>query len=397
MASPFTAYLDKILTWAKSQDYKGYSKFDVFNSPILKKLSFNIPHLRIVMSPLWARSPVNLRPLFQTEKKKNPKGIGLFATALLRKYQVFKKKEDLVEAEKLLTWLDDNPSRGYSGKCWGYDHDWQNLHFYAPQYTPNIVVTGNIAYAFLEAYETTGQKKYLEVARSAVEFMLRDLETPFSNRNMRSISYIPGNNWAVLNINGLAAAIMIRVWQHTKEENLRSQAKKLTAFLVDKQTDYGAWHYAWPAKTSNVKHDNYHTGNVLDWLLDYTIRSGDETFKDQLTMGLEFYRDNLFLSNGAPKWRSDRTNPLDIHGAAQAIVTFSKTAEEVDPSFLKNAQQTANWAVNTLWNPDGCFYYQKGKTLTKKYTLMRWCNAWMALALSSLIRAEKKCLNKDSH
>ncbi|MCP4662882.1 MAG: hypothetical protein GY856_46415 [bacterium] len=45
-----------------------------------------------------------------------------------------------------------------------------------------------------------------------------------------------------------------------------------------KQTDYGAWYYAWPSRSSHVKHDNYHTGNVLDWVLEYCRRSGDETF-----------------------------------------------------------------------------------------------------------------------
>ncbi len=383
--------LEKVLNWAKARDYLGYSKFDLFNSRVIRKLSFGNPYLRIIMSPLWARSPVDLRPFFNVRKKRNPKGIGLFATALLRKYQVSGEKKDLVEAKRLLKWLDENYSRGYSGKCWGYDHDWQNLHFFAPRYTPNIVVTGNIAYAYLEAYETTGKTEFLDIARSSVDFILNDLETPFLNDRMRSISYIPGNQWAVLNINGLAASILIRVWRHTGEDLLKDHARKLIAFLVDKQTDYGAWHYAWPAKTSNVKHDNYHTGNVLDWLVDYTTLSNDDTFKQHLKLGLEFYRDNLFLDDGAPKWRSDQTYPLDIHGAAQAIVTFSKTAELFDPSYLTNAYATAQWAIGALGHPDGYFYYQKGKYLTKKYTLMRWCNAWMAFALSSYLRSEKKC------
>ena len=391
----YGASLEKVLLWSKRQDYKGYSKFDAFNSPIVDKLSLGSKYIRMVVSPLWARSPVNLRPWLLTEQSRNPKGIGLFASALIRKYRVGGDAKDLEQARELLSWLDENSCPGYSGKCWGYDHHWQNLHFAAPKYTPNIVVTGNIAYAFLEAFETTGEKKFLETARSSVDFMLKDLETPFENSEMRNISYIPGNKWAVLNINGLSSAIMIWVWQHTGEDELKKTAKKLIAFLVDKQTDYGAWHYAWPSKSSNVKHDNYHTGNVLDWVLDYTVRSGDDAFLDNYKTGLEFYADNLFEENGAPKWRSDRSMPYDVHGGAQAVITFCKAAMDVNHAYLNNAQKTADWIINNLQAPEGCFYYQKSRFYTKKYTLMRWCNAWMAFALATLMETEKILQTKE--
>lgn len=385
----FSASLEKVLGWSRSRGYAGYSKFDAFNSPVVRAASLGSKYTRMVISPLWARSPVNLRPFFFTAMSRNPKGIGLFATAYIRRFKVFGNPADLAEAEYLLSWLTENRCEGYSGFCWGYDHDWQNLHFYAPKYTPNIVVTGNISYAFLEAFELTGKQEYLDIARSSVDFMLKDLETPFRSETMRSISYIPGNNWAVLNINGLASAIMMRVYRHTKEELLASEARKLIYFLLDKQTDYGAWHYAWPSKTSNVKHDSYHTGNVLDWILDYLTLSGDQSVKDRFEKGLMFFRDNLFTEEGAAKWRSDKTYPLDIHGAAQSIVTFAKAAVEFDPSYFSHAVRTALWAVNTLQAPEGNFYYQKGRFITKKYTLMRWCNAWMAFALASLLASEK--------
>ena len=294
------------------------------------------------------------------------------------------------EAVRLMAWLDEHYATGYSGKCWGYDHHWESLHFSAPKYSPNIVVTGNIAYAFLEAYEVTQSSRYLDVARSVVDFMLQDLAVPIQTTEMRNIGYIPGSRWGVLNINGLAATILIWVWQHTGEPRLQEEARRLMTFLVDKQTDYGAWHYAWPAKTSNVKHDNYHTGNVLDWLLDYTRRSGDEQFLPNYEKGLSFYRDNLFLPDGAPKWMSHKNYPFDIHGAAQGIITLTHAALEFKAQYLDDARRVATWAIENMQAPAGYFYYQKGRFWTKKYTLMRWCNAWMAYALSNLLLAEDK-------
>lgn len=380
--------LQRVLAWAKIQNYAGYSKFDVFNSPVMRALALNNRYLRLIFTAAWSRSPINLRQLLGTARSRNPKGIALFALAYLRRYCALGDECDLDEALDLLEWLDERHAQGYSGKCWGYDHDWQSLHFNVPKHDPNIVVTGNVAYAFLEAYEVTEERRYLDVARSAVDFLLNDLESPIQTVEMRNIGYVPGSQWGVLNINGLAATILIWVWQHTGESHLKEEARRLITFLVDKQTNYGAWHYAWPAKTSNVKHDNYHTGNVLDWILDYSRRSGDDRFLPNYEKGLVFYRNYLFLPNGAPKWMSDKVYPLDAHSAAQGIVTFAKAALEFDPQYMGDARRVAGWAIENMQAREGYFYYQKGRFWTKKYTLMRWCNAWMAYGLSSLLLAE---------
>ena len=118
--------------------------------------------------------------------------------------------------------------------------------------------------------------------------------------------------------------------------------------------------------------------------------SGDDSFLDRYRTGLAFYRDNLFLADGAPKWMSHRTHPFDIHGAAQALVTFSKAALELDPDWLAWARQVADWTLPRFQAPDGWFRYQQGRWIMKRYTLMRWCNAWMAFGLASLCLAEKK-------
>lgn len=381
--------LERVLSWAAGQSYAGYSKFDLFNSPLLEALPNVSRPVSAVLTALWARSPVNLRPFLGIKHSRNPKGIALFALAYLRRYRVLARREDLAEARQLLEWLDENSSPGFSGKCWGYDHPWVSLHFSVPRFGPNIVVTGNVAHAFLEAYETTRETRYLEAARSAVGFLLNDLATPTDTPEMRSIGYVPGSMWGVLNINGLAAALLARTAVHTGEQKLKAEARRLIAFLVDKQTSYGAWHYAWPAQTSSVKHDNYHTGNVLDWILDYTTLTGDRSFAESYRRGLEFYRDHLFLADGFPKWRSDRVFPADTHSAAQAIVTFAKAAVEFDSKYLGRAEEVARWALTSLQQPQGWFLYQKGRFWTKRYTLMRWCNAWMAYALASLLVAER--------
>jgi hypothetical protein len=76
---------------------------------------------------------------------------------------------------------------------------------------------------------------------------------------------------------------------------------------------------------------------------------------------------------------------MDIHSAAQGIVTLTKAAEALEPRYIEDAFRTAMWAVENMQAPEGYFYYQMGRFWTKRYTLERWCNAWMAYGLSSLL------------
>ncbi|MBE0582955.1 MAG: hypothetical protein IH612_04250 [Desulfofustis sp.] len=388
--APFEKSLTRVLEWAKKQDYEGYSKFDAFNSPIVTALCLGNKYLRMAATVLWSRSFLNLRPLLLTKKYRNPKGIALFSMAKLKRYAWSGDEADLSEANELLNWLDLNDAKGaYHGRCWGYDHPWQALHYYAPRWSPNIVVTGNVAHAFLDGFEATGEERWFDVARGSIEFILKDLTATLNEPDMRNIGYIPGASWGALNNSGLAASVMMRVWKQTGEERLHEEARRLINFLVDKQTDYGAWFYAWPAKTSNVAHDNYHTGNVLDWILDYITLSGDKTFMPNYLKGLEYYRTHLFTATGAPKWRHNRSFPHDVHGSAQGIVTFSKAATEVDSSWFDQAVKVAGWAVNNMQDTEGWFIYQKGRIWTKRFTLMRWCNGWMSFGLASLLKAKR--------
>jgi hypothetical protein len=77
--------------------------------------------------------------------------------------------------------------------------------------------------------------------------------------------------------------------------------------------------------------------------------------------------------------------PLDIRGAAAGIVTFSDAAA-LDHSYLDLAHRAAGWAIGEMQDPRGAFYYQRTRWGTKRFTLMRWCNAAMAFALARLLR-----------
>jgi hypothetical protein len=105
--------------------------------------------------------------------------------------------------------------------------------------------------------------------------------------------------------------------------------------------------------------------------------------------GLEFYATRLFLRNGAPMFESHRVYPHDIVACAQGIVTFAQGAR-LDPLWLGQAERVTRWTVEHMYHPTGRFYYQRSRLFVRRYTLMCWCQAWAAYALSEYAIAQAR-------
>ena len=381
--------LDKVLLYASNNDYAGYNKYDALDSKFLSGMSFNNKYIRLLYSQLIMRSPVNIRPLLGVPKTRNPKGAALFAMAYLNLYQARGDEKYLSQAEELLKWLVENSSKEYPGRCWGYQYPWQDVGFFARANLPNRVVTYFVATAFLDAYDITGEKKYLQVARDTIHFMTQEPKILFESEEMKCISYVPDDNinWIVMDVSALVGSLLSRIAKYDNDAGLMSEARLFINFVVDKQTDYGAWFYSYPAGDHTKMHDNYHTGYILDAILDYAQNSGEDAFMDQYFRGLEYYRDFLFLSDGTPKWMNNRVNPVDVHGSAQGILTFLKAAR-FKKGYADTAMKIAVWAIENMQNKkEGYFYYQKYFFFKKPFTIMHWSNGWMSRALSMLARS----------
>ena len=388
--------LRNLFEYAENEDYRGYNKHDGLNSPFLQRLSFDNKYLRLIFIQGVMRAPVNLRPLLGVRKTVNAKGMSLWALAYANLFQITREEKYLARAISCLDWLKDNNSRtGYSGYCWGYPYPWQDAGFFAPTGMPNCVVSCFVGRAFIKLYQMTRREEYLTVARSTCDFLLKDLTRIYEDDDMLCLSYAPVKmDWVVIDTSALAGTLLAEVAAITGEKPLAQDAFRLLNYVVDKKTDYGAWFYSHPPERSHIKHDNYHTGYIVDAILDYSLATQDERFMDSYWQGVEYYQNNLFLADGSPKWMSHQIYPLDIHGAAQGIISFSKAGRaykkregvsgpESRKEFLPLAQKICSWAVTNLYDQNKrIFYYQKLRFYTKRFTLMRWCNAWMARALS---------------
>lgn len=375
-----------VLSAASAVDYAGFSKFDALNSPFLKTFSLNSKWLGLIFTQVVMRCPVHIRPFLGIKKSRNPKGIALFARAYLFLFEATGNKHYLEEAEKLLRWLVKNQSSGQKYFCWGYNFIWQNTIFLQDMYEPNVVVTVFVGEAFIHAYRVTQNKKYLEFAESAGNFILHEVPKLYEGKNEQAIAYVLRKVEAVvLNNNVLAGAFLIKLWRETKDDLLCNTSIKLLNYTVNRRTDYYAWFYTYPTVKSPIRHDNYHTGGILDGLLEFFEETNDGRYMDVYWKGLEYYRDNLFETSGAPRWMNDRRFPYDIHGAAQGIITFTKAAK-YKKQYKQWPTNIADWTIDNLYrSKTKDFAYRQGRFIKWDYSLMRWCNAWIVRALGELL------------
>jgi len=384
--------LDDVYAWSRQQDFRGYNKHDGLNSPILRPFLGWGKWPRLVAIQGVMRFPVNLRPLLGVPKTYNPKGLALFVQGLLDRYTAHDRPEYLKEAEELLELLLRLRSPGtWSGSCWGYHYPWRDAGFFAPTNTPNAVVTSFVCQAFLDAYKITGKSRYLETVGEAIKFFQGDLNVLKETQDELCLSYMPlPMTTRVMDVSILIGSIIAQYTQLSGDSSAMNMAQRLVNYVMQQQTDQYAWFYTDPPGDSHIRHDNYHTGFILDALWQYMQASKETDFEKQYWEGLEFYAQHLFNENGSPRWMSDKDYPHDIHGAAQGVITFSRHLDK----YPELAFKIAEWALSNLYSKEGRFYYQQTPLMTKKFTLLRWCNAWMSRALACMVKSAQQYPDK---
>ncbi|MBC7095436.1 hypothetical protein [Thermococcus sp.] len=370
--------------WISKNDWAGYDPYDLLGTIPFIVLQKNTVTKFIAMK-IAGRFPIILRRVFRIKKTINPKAMGLFARGYLLLYTKTGNSEYLKKALYALEWLIKNPNKGYSGFCWGYPFDWQSRVF-IPKYTPSGVVTSVVAHAFIDAYEVLGEKKYLEIAKSTAKFFMNDLNVDHIDDETICFSYTPLDRFHVHNANLWVASVLARLWKYWKEDTLLDFALKAVNYTVSDQNKDGSWYYWGPPDKRLYVIDNYHTGFVLETLnIIRKILGESFTYEQNLRKGLEYYIRNLFLPDGTPKMTPSSVYPIDIHSAAQGIITCSELSE-LNPSCKKLGEKIALWTIRNMQDPnEGYFYYRIYPNRIDRTPYIRWGQAWMLRALSYLV------------
>ena len=392
----FIESFKSLKTYCEKEHYKGWDPYDGLNSKVFQKLPYfkNNAFWRLCVIQGFKRCPINLRPLLGVKKDYNAKGIGLFLQGYCNLLKVIRQnpeleseigsEQDLInKVNEIAELLISLRSKGdYNGACWGYNFGWQaKLLFYFPPYTPTVVATNFCATALMEAYEVTGNGKYLDIALTSAEFVRQDLHrTEYEGGFLFSYSKLP-NNRSILNASLLGSRLLSYAYKYTGKEEYRELAEKSVSACCKLQGNDGSWIYGLSKGQSWI--DSFHTGYNLDALIAYQELIGDDKYNCYIEKGFKYYIENFFEEDGTPKYFNDSMYPIDIHCPGQLMVTLDRLHKYQD--YKEIADKVMTWTLNNMQDRQGYFYYQLKKGISSKISYMRWSNAFMFYSMSYMI------------
>lgn len=374
----------RLSEWLERNDYKGYDTFDGLNARFLRPLTFNNKFLRQVLVQGVRRFPLNVRPLVGIPKSRSTKGMGFLARGSTRLHAATGDSAWREKAVSELEWLIENQSPGYSGACWGNHFDYQARSGSIPKGVPSVVWTALIGHGFVEGYEQFGEDRFLQIAVSSCEHILRDLAT-FRIGDGVCINYTPRESDLVHNANTLGASLLARVYAKTGNEAYRGLAENAMRYTAQHQRADGSWYYGEAANLHWI--DNFHTAYVLDCFKYYVDSTGDKRFEKAMMNGYAYWKNTFFLEDGTPRYYNHKTPPLDIQCCSQAIDTLVFFHDR-DPESLILAQKVARWTIAHMQHQTGYFYYRRySRWLVNKTPTLHWGQATMFCALAGLYAA----------
>lgn len=369
------AIIEKIITYIKKEDYKGYDPYDVLNSPI-----FNLPVLktnkliRFSSQQVFRRIPFNLRPLLGIKKEVNPVTLGLCIQAYSYLSKLYPGKKDFYLNE--INYCIDNllklKSEGYSGLCWGYNFDWEARYSKINKFVPTVVATGIITNGLYEYYKFFPTYLVKDILISSSNFVLKDLKRTYDGDNF-CFSYSPNDTQVVYNASMKGARLLSQVFSITNDYSYIEEAEKAVRFVCNNQNVDGSWAYS--KGDARKWTDNFHTAYVLDSLKTFIELSSKKEYNIFLEKGLNYYINNLFTKDGFPKYYSHSISPIDATAVAQSIISLTNL------ELYDNAKKVIKFAIDSLYDSSGYFYYQK-KFFIDKTPFIRWSIAWFFVALS---------------
>lgn len=373
--------LKKLGKWVEDHDYRGYDPADGLTS-YLRPLTFgNLLLDRVFMQAVW-RSPVNIRPLLGVKPLDSNIGRGYMAWGYVT---MFKRTGDPAyksRAVSCLEWLMEHKAPGFEEYSWGKMFDFASRGGRQNRHEPITVWTSLIGQAFLEAYETFGDGKYLEIADSVCRWIL---ERP---RNETSsgccINYTPfgKGDCTIHNQSMLAAGMLARTFKFTGNEEYLKVSKDAVTYTCARQLPDGAWLYGEDPKYHWI--DNFHTGYNLDALQCFIASTNDRTYESNLQKGFAYYQNTFFEATGRPKYYHDRTYPIDSQCCAQSIETLANFSDS-DAMSLDLALKVAKWTIGNMQDRDGHFYFMRYPLIVLKAPMIHWAQATTYRALALLL------------
>lgn len=356
-----------LLKWFEKNNYMGHDPYQIPRYEILSDTFFKYfpsPSLVFAFLP---------RLLI-------PEALGLIIRANASLYKVFGNsfliRKNSILIETLLDYLKES---GYNG--WGVPFKWKSgFGLTYPKDYPFAIVSAEIGHSLLDQYILTKQKRLLATSERIAEFLLA--ENGFLRIGNKICFYYSSlDKYLVNNVNTYVASFLIKLGYLKRLSRYFEIATKAIDYTLSQQNADGSWYYyAYPFCRYVSTIDNRHTGYTLVSLKWANAYLKSEKIQSSINSGWRFYKNNFLLNGTIPKHRIDKIFPIDIHDAAQVILTSLEMGEP------QIALATAKWVIENMSNKENEFYfkmYRDGKVV--RISSARWSQAWMYRALTFLL------------
>lgn len=365
--------------WVEKADYKGYEPFDGLSSPLHELVRGQLLAERILQQAV-RQSPINIRPLLGIRPLESTKGRGAMAWGYLALFKTTGDPSYKTKALACLDWLDTHKSPKFATHSWANYFDFASRGGAYMKDDSIIVWTAMIGQAFLEAFEQFGDERLLRVAESAANWVLALPRE--KTKQGDCLSYFALGIESIHNASMLGAAFLAHASKCLSRPELADVARSAMLYSCSRQCPDGSWWYGEESKFHWV--DNFHTAYNLDSLKTYIECTGDKTFEPQLRLGFQYFKAHFFEESGRPKYYNNRSYPIDIQCASQAIDTLAYFAQD-DPDALPLGVKVALWTIEHMQDRRGHFYYRKYPGgVTARTPMLHWGQATMFKALAHL-------------
>ena len=369
--------------YLQREQYRGYEFDDLLGSRRLKSLTLENLFLQRIVVQAGELSPLNIRPLVGVKKLESSKARGFFARGYLHYAAATGDPVWMKYAEDHLQWLLQHPSAGYPGISWGNAFDFASRGGFFARDKPTVVWTAHIAEAFDMAYAASGRPEYLDALRGASLFIQTSLERHEDARGV-CLAYAPGIPSLIFNSNLLGCAALLRWWRHSTEQSAWDVASRALRWTLSYLHEDGSWDYG--AGQKYAWKDNFHTAYIIDSLLTAHQIGGAELVPfSAIERSYQYWIGHFFLSDGTPKYYHDRTYPIDIQCAAQAIETLSRLARTFSGAAAL-ADAVTDWTLRHMQKPNGAFRYQIRWFWNNNLESLHWGQATMLSALGAYLQ-----------
>ena len=384
VAPALAATRDALEAWLESHAWASCDPYDALTSPLLRPLFAVQPLARAALQAV-KRSPFDLRPLLGIRPGVYTKSLSDLAAAYMLLHRLRGEERDATRAREFLAQLRARALPGFPGTCWGMDLPYVSRFATATPAMPNLFQTVNAGMALLDAHAAWGDDADLALALGVVDFLERGLGR-LQDGPCIAWRYYPGQDALVYNVNALTAALLARLAQATRRDDLADLARRTFAFVLSAQNEDGSWWYAQGPAGRWV--DGFHSGYVLESLA--IARDAGYAVEESLQRGAAHFLAAMFTSDDIPRYTDRATYPIEVQNCAQAIQTLARLAPFVPEARLR-APRVAARVIEQLFrvtrrapHTEGYFIMSRGRLFTNRLAAVRWGQAPMLLALAHL-------------